>query len=562
MELAGLSVGYRSRGRTALAVDGLDLTIAPGETVAIVGESGSGKTTTANAILGLLPANGQVVAGSIRVAGTDITTARERTLRAVRGSVVGLVPQDPMVGLNPTMRVGGQVAEAVRRRGVDRRLVPAEVVEALERAGLDEPVLRARQYPHELSGGMRQRVLIAIALAGHPRLIVADEPTSALDVTVQRTILDHLGRLVAETGTSLLIITHDLGVAADRADRVVVMQHGRVVERGDPESIMLAPRDPYTRHLIEAAPALSHSGQVVPRFTEVAPAPEILRLEAVTKDFRLPRTSGGDRVFRALEDVTLSVRAGQTLGLVGESGSGKTTALRIAMALDKPTSGRVFLDGKDITAAGWSQLRPLRRRFQLVHQNPYSSLDPRFSVEESIAEPLVSFRVGNRASRAVRVRELLDQVALPADFRDRRPRELSGGQRQRVAIARALALGPELVFLDEPVSALDVSVQDQILGLLTGLQRELGVSYFFISHDLAVVAQLSHEVAVLRRGRIVESGPAAAVFAAPEQEHTRELLGAIPGQRFAAALAAAARPEGAPARIPPPGTDGIPVGPE
>ncbi|SBW22413.1 xenobiotic-transporting ATPase [Candidatus Protofrankia californiensis] len=557
VELSGLSVGYRRRGRTALAVDSLDLAIASGETVAVVGESGSGKTTTANAILGLLPANGQITAGSIRVAGTDITTAGERTLRAIRGTVVGLVPQDPMVALNPTMRIGGQVAESVRRRGVDKRLVPAEVVEVLERAGLDNPVLRARQYPHELSGGMRQRVLIAIALAGHPRLIVADEPTSALDVTVQRTILDHLGRLVTETGTSLLIITHDLGVAADRADRVIVMQNGRVVERGDPESILLASSDPYTRHLIEAAPALSHSGHVVPRFTEVTPAPEILRLEAVSKDFRLPRTSGGDRVFRALEDVTLSVRAGQTLGLVGESGSGKTTALRIAMALDKPTSGRVFLDGKDITSAGWSELRPLRRRFQLVHQNPYSSLDPRFSVEESIAEPLVSFRVGNRASRSARVRELLDQVALPVDFRERRPSELSGGQRQRVAIARALALGPELVFLDEPVSALDVSVQDQILGLLTGLQRELGVSYFFISHDLAVVAQLSHEVAVLRRGRVVESGSTAAVFAAPGQDHTRELLGAIPGQRFAAALAAVPRPETIPS-----GPDGIPAGSE
>ncbi|TFE32815.1 ABC transporter ATP-binding protein [Frankia sp. B2] len=475
----------------------------------------------------------------LSVAGTGVTGASERVLRTIRGTVIGLVPQDPMVGLNPTMRIGGQPAEAVRRSGVDKRLVSAEVVEALDRAGLDNPVLRARQYPNQLSGGMRQRVLIAIAIAAHPRLIVADEPTSALDVTVQRRIPDHLGRLVAESGTSLLIITHDLGVAADQADRVVVMRRGRVVERGAPASILRTPRDPYTRHLIEVAPALSSTGGLVPRFPEAPPAPELLRLEGITKDFRLPRTRGGERVFRALDEVSLSVRAGQTLGLLGESGSGKTTAPRIAMGLEKPTSGRIHLDGQDITSAGWSQLRPLRRRFQLVHQNPFSSLDPRFTVGESIAEPLLSFRVGDRASRAARVRELLDQVALPAAFRGRRPIELSGGQRQRVAIARALAIEPELVFLDEPVSALDVSVQDQILLLLLRLQQELGVAYFFISHDLAVVAQLAHEVAVLRAGRIVESAPAADVLTAPTQDHTRELLGAIPGQRFAAALAAA-----------------------
>ncbi|WP_420497647.1 dipeptide ABC transporter ATP-binding protein [Parafrankia soli] len=543
VELAGLGVAYLDRSGVAHpAVTDLDLAIAPGETVAMVGESGSGKTTTANAVLGLLPANGRITAGTIRIGGTDVTRAGERTLRALRGPVVGLIPQDPMVGLNPTMRVGGQVAEAARRRGVDRRLLSAAVVEALERAGLDEPVLRARQYPHQLSGGMRQRVLIAIALAGHPRLIVADEPTSALDVTVQRRILDHLARLVSETRTALLIITHDLGVAADRADQVVVLRDGRVVERGEPATVLLAPRDPYTRRLIGAAPALSGAGQVVPRFTEVRTAPEILRLDGVTKDFTLPRTRGGARTFRALEDGSLTVRRGQTLGLVGESGSGKTTALRIAMRLEAPTTGRVLLDGTDITEAGWSALRPLRRRFQLVHQNPFSSLDPRFTVAESIAEPLVSFRVGTRASRQARVSELLDQVALPRDFRDRRPTELSGGQRQRVAIARALALAPELVFLDEPVSALDVSVQDQILRLLGQLQQDLGVSYFFISHDLAVVARLAHHVAVLRAGRVVEQGPAADVFAAPAQDHTRELLGAIPGQRFAAALAAP-RPE-------------------
>ncbi|WP_243408143.1 dipeptide ABC transporter ATP-binding protein [Frankia canadensis] len=546
--LSGLCVGYRSRGRVVPAVADVDLAVAPGETVAVVGESGSGKTTTAHAILGLLPAGGVVTGGRIEVAGRDVTGAPDRVLRGLRGTTVALIPQDPMVGLNPTMRVGAQVAEAVRRRGVDRRLARAEVLEALERAGVDRPAVRARQYPNHLSGGLRQRVLIAIAIAGHPRLIVADEPTSALDVTVQRRILDHLAGLVRDTGTSLMIITHDLGVAADRADRVIVMRRGRVVEQGTPADILLRPRDPYTRHLIDVAPALSHAGHVVPRFTTVPPAPELLRLDGVGKDFRLPRggsesgDGGGDggagnRTLRALDDVSLTVRAGQTLGLVGESGSGKTTALRIAMGLERPTRGRVYLDGEDITDASWSRLRPLRRRFQLVHQNPYSSLDPRFTVAQCVAEPLVSFRVGDRATRAARVRELLDQVALPASYAERRPAELSGGQRQRVAIARALALEPALVLLDEPVSALDVSVQDQILTLLLRLQRELGVAYFFIAHDLAVVAQLAHHVAVLHGGRIVESGPAATVLTAPAREHTRELLGAVPGQRFAAQLA-------------------------
>ncbi|MCM3887020.1 ABC transporter ATP-binding protein [Frankia sp. R82] len=563
MELAGLSVGYRQHGRLVPAVDDLSLVVAAGETVAVVGESGSGKTTAANAILGLLPSNGVVTAGRITLAGNDVTGASDRVLRQLRGPFVGLVPQDPMVGLNPTMRIGAQVGEAVRRRGVDRRLVPAEVREALERAGVDQPAMRARQYPNELSGGLRQRVLIAIALAGHPRLIVADEPTSALDVTVQRRILDHLASLVRESGTALLIITHDLGVAADRADRVVVMRRGRIVEQGGPREILLHPREDYTRHLISVAPALSHAGGVVPRHTTTATpvSAPLLRLDGVGKDFRLPR-GGESRTFTALDDVSLTVHAGQTLGLVGESGSGKTTALRIAMGLEPPTRGRVWLDGTDITGASWSTLRPLRRRFQLVHQNPYSSLDPHFTVGQSIAEPLVSFRVGDRASRAARVRELLDQVALPVSYADRRPAELSGGQRQRVAIARALALSPELVFLDEPVSALDVSVQDQILTLLARLQDELGVGYLFVSHDLAVVAALAHQVAVLRNGRIVESGPAATVLTAPAQAHTRELLDAVPGQRFAADLAGATvRPPGETAPGPDAAGSGAAVGP-
>ncbi|NQX29932.1 ABC transporter ATP-binding protein [Microbacteriaceae bacterium VKM Ac-2854] len=534
VQISGLEVRYGRDKKTAKpAVHDVSLTIAPGEVVAVVGESGSGKTTTANAVIGLLPTNGHVTAGSIHIDGVAIysaekgTHASDKELRKIRGRVVGLVPQDPMVGLNPTQRVGTQVAEAVKLRGVPKPSVDAEVLVALQDAGIDDPELRAGQYPHELSGGLRQRVLIAIALAGHPKLIIADEPTSALDVTVQKRILDHLQHLVAERGISLLIITHDLAVAADRADRVLVMQQGLVVEAGAPSEILVAPREAYTKQLIAAAPGLGHGGEVQPRYTTVEDAPEILRIDNVTKEFALP---GGREPFRALDDVSFSIRAGQTLAIVGESGSGKTTALRVALGLEKPTSGSVFFEGEDITHASWKQWRPLRRRVQLVHQNPFAALDPRFTVLESVVEPLVSFRIGDRASRLARAKELLDRVGLPESFLSRLPAELSGGQRQRVAIARALSVGPELVLLDEPVSALDVSVQAQILELLVELQRELGVSYLFISHDLAVVAQVSHRVAVLNKGRVEEQGTTASVFADPQQKYTQALLAAIPGR--------------------------------
>ncbi|MFC5675927.1 dipeptide ABC transporter ATP-binding protein [Aeromicrobium endophyticum] len=534
--VADLHVGYVRRRRSVPAVAGIDLTIRSGEIVALVGESGSGKTTVANTLIGLLPDNATIGGGSVVVDGVEVVGAKERTLRSLRGSVVGLVPQDPMVGLNPTRRIGAQVAESVRLRGVSGPQVDAEVLELLDQAGIDDPALRARQYPHELSGGLRQRVLIAIALAGKPRLIIADEPTSALDVTVQSTILDHLERLVRDSGTSLLIITHDLAVAADRSDRVVVLQHGRIVEQGRPADILVRPAHEYTRRLIAAAPGLANGGRIVPHFdlapSEVATPDPIIRLESVSKAYARP--GGGDR-FLALDDVTIEVARGRTHALVGESGSGKTTALRLALGLEQVTSGRVILDGTDITGLGWKQTRPLRRTIQLVHQNPYASLDPRFTIGQSIVEPLVSFKIGDRASRAARAAELLDQVSLPSSYRDRLPSELSGGQRQRVAIARALALSPELILLDEPVSALDVSVQEQILQLLTELQERLGLSYLFISHDLAVVAQVSHTVSVLNRGTVVESGSVAQVFGSPQSQYTHQLIDAIPGQRAEAA---------------------------
>ncbi len=524
-----LDAGYLHGGVVTPAVRELSLQVRTGEIVALVGESGSGKSTTAHALIGLLPDNCRITGGTVTVAGVDITakSTTERQIRALRGRTVALIPQDPMVGLNPTQRIGAQVAEAVKLRGVRGAAVHAEVLDFLGKAGLDDAEHRVRRYPHELSGGQRQRVLIAIALAGHPDLIIADEPTSALDVTVQARILDHLESLVRDSGTSLLIITHDLAVAADRADRIVVMRSGRIVESGSPTEILTDSENAYTRRLITAAPVFGRSRVPV---AAAEPADPILELEAVRKHYRQPRAAGRDPVV-ALRDISFRVARGQTHGVVGESGSGKSTALRIAMGLIQPTSGTVRFDGADITAMSRRQLRPLRRRFQLVHQNPFAALDPRYSVRESIIEPLVSFGVGDRAQRRARAAELLDQVALPRTFADRLPAELSGGQRQRVAIARALALSPELVLLDEPVSALDVSVQEQILTLLGELQQRLGLAYLFVSHDLAVVAQIAHTVSVFDAGTVVESGSAADVFDSPRSEYTQRLLAAIPGRR-------------------------------
>jgi len=530
VEISGLDVGYRRHRKVRPAVLGLNLSVAAGEIVAIVGESGSGKTTIANAIIGLLPENGRITAGSALVDGVETVGAKEKVLRALRGSVVGLVPQDPMVGLNPTQRISSQIAEALRLRGLRGDEIHQQVLAELEHAGVPEPELRARQYPHELSGGLRQRVLIAIALAGRPKVIVADEPTSALDVTVQKRILDHLVGLVRGTGISLMIITHDLAVAADRADRVVVMQTGRVVEEGDPRTILVVPREQYTKQLIAAAPGLAHGGRLAPRYVVdrgSLPAP-ILTLQGVTKTFRVTSPTGGHHNFQALSEVSLNVPRGQTHALVGESGSGKTTALRIALGLEHPTAGSVVLEDTEISGLSWGKQRPLRRQVQLVHQNPFASLDPKYTIKQSIIEPLVSFKIGDRKARTARAKELLDQVALPTAYLDRLPTELSGGQRQRVAIARALALKPNLLLLDEPVSALDVSVQAQILDLLTELQRELGLTFLFVSHDLAVVAQISHTVSVISKGRIVEEGPVAEVFKNPQSAYTRELIDAIP----------------------------------
>ncbi|MGW0857050.1 dipeptide ABC transporter ATP-binding protein [Streptomyces sp. NPDC002690] len=538
----GLRVTYGTGAGRRVAVDGLHLTAAAGQITAVVGESGSGKSSTAHALVGLLPAKGAVEAGSIRLLGDELTGLGERAWRDVRGRRVGLVPQDPGVSLDPVKPVGRQVAEVLLVHGLaTRREAGGRAVDLLAGAGLPDPALRARQYPHELSGGMRQRVLIAMATAARPRLLVADEPTSALDVTVQRQILDHLQEVVTTTGTAMLLITHDLAVVADRAQHVVVMSRARVVEAGPTEQVLTDPRDPYTRRLLADVPTVAarRPGRPRPadrgerpRTGEVPPPGPLLRVTGLTRSFPVRGAGIARRRTRtAVDGVSLDLARGETLGLVGESGSGKSTTARMILGLESADSGSVLLDGRDITGLRGSARRAVHRRMQLIYQNPYASLNPRFTVGEILTEPLRNHGVGDRAQRATTVRRLLDDVALAPGTEDRKAAELSGGQRQRVAIARALALGPSLLVCDEPVSALDVTVQARILELLAGLQERHGLSYLFISHDLAVVAQVSDRIAVMRHGRIVESGPAEQVLRAPTHPYTEELLAAVPGDR-------------------------------
>ncbi|MFD5320361.1 dipeptide ABC transporter ATP-binding protein [Streptomyces sp. NPDC127098] len=525
LAVSDLHLSYRTRRGTVHAVRGASLTVPAGGTVALVGESGSGKSSAGLAVLGLLPAGTEPLRGSIRLDGRELVGLSDRAMRDVRGRGIGFVPQDPKASLNPVQRVGAQVAEALRLNGQARGRAAAarRARELLGEAGLPEPDRTAEQFPHELSGGMCQRVLIAIALAGEPRLLIADEPTSALDVTVQRRILDHLGDVTRQAGAGLLLITHDLAVAAERAEQVAVMSRGRIVEAGRSADVIGAPDHPYTRELVAAAPSMTSE--------PAAPAPPgaepLLTVENVRRVFPVRRpTSGGPREIAAVDGVSFTLARGGSLGVVGESGSGKSTLANLLLRLDRPDAGRIVLDGVDLATAPAAELRRLRRHVQPVFQDSYGSLDPAHTVAEAIAEPLRAFGV---TPRAARVAELLDLVRLPASTGARRPAELSGGQRQRVGIARALALTPRLLVLDEPVSALDVSVQARILTLLGELRAELGLGYVFISHDLAVVRQVCDRVVVMRRGRAVEQGRVTDVFTRPEHPYTRELLAAVPG---------------------------------
>jgi peptide/nickel transport system ATP-binding protein len=533
LSVEGLQVRF---GSDEPVVRGVDLRVSRGQTVAVVGESGSGKSTTAAAILGLLSPGGRITDGRITFDGADITSAGRRLMRSIRGREIGYVPQDPMTNLNPVWKVGFQVREALRVN-TDGRDARRRAVQLLADAGMPDPAKQAGRYPHQLSGGMCQRALIAIGLAGRPRLLIADEPTSALDVTVQRQVLDHLQRLTDELGTALLLITHDLALAAERAEQVVVIHRGQVVESGAAQSILLDPAHEYTQRLVAAAPSVTARDKRATEIRERVAAEaaeragardDIVVVSKLTKTY--PETGGlpwRRAEFLAVEAVSFKVRRASTLAIVGESGSGKSTVARMVLGLLQPTSGSVVFDGTDVGAV--RKTLAFRRRIQPVFQNPYSSLDPMYPVFRAIEEPLRIHRVGDRRQREQTVRELLEQVALPSSVFDRLPRELSGGQRQRVAIARALALRPDVLVCDEAVSALDVLVQAQILDLLGELQANLGLTYLFISHDLAVVRQISDDVLVMRGGRVVEHAPTEAVFTSPSHEYTRLLLEAIPG---------------------------------
>ncbi|RLP75275.1 ABC transporter ATP-binding protein [Mycetocola tolaasinivorans] len=525
LRISDLSIAYSAgAGRRVEAVRGVSLHVQKGETVALVGGSGSGKSTIALSTLGLLPRAASVTAGEILIDGIDVAGASERTWARKRGASISLIPQDPTVSLDPVYPIGRQIAEVLAIHGtVPRALRRERVLELLRQVGIDRPEQRADQFPHQLSGGQRQRVLIAIAIANNPSICIADEPTSGLDVTVQKRVLDQIDQLRAEHETGILLITHDLAVAADRADRIIVLEKGRIVEQGTRDEVLGNPTHPYTRALLEAAPSLTAVPAARPDV--LVEAPTLLRITDLHKTY-----GHGQGAVAAVNGISLEVKRGTTLAIVGESGSGKSTTARIITGLETATSGTLDFDGVDLHGASARTRRQLSRRIQLVQQNPFSSLDPRFTLAEIIGEPLRAFGA-SRSARTPRVLELLDQVRLPRSFAGRRPGELSGGQRQRIAIARALAAAPDFVVLDEPVSALDVSVQKQILDVLNEIQRETGVTYLLISHDLAVVRLIAHEVAVMQAGEIVESGPTADVFERATHPYTRRLIDAIPGSR-------------------------------
>ena len=645
LEVRNLAIDFTTdTGKPVHAVRDANFTVYPGQWVAIVGESGSGKSTSAMAVLGLLPGTGHVVNGSIKLDGQEIAGAKQSEFDKLRGTKMGLVPQDPMSNLNPVWRIGSQVKEALKANNMDvahekrsalakalagdevevkgnddetflgakelpelmteakkalteagvsgeafdkavarftnewvpgsetRWRVADDLIKAgvaddqawylakkyvigstmddriaglLSEAGLPDAATRARQFPHEFSGGMRQRALIAIGLACRPDLLIADEPTSALDVTVQKRILDHLHMLTDSLGTAVLFITHDLGLAAERAQHIVVMYKGQVVESGPSLEVLQHPQHPYTKRLVAAAPSLASQriisakergenadallGHHIAGESTLEKSEHIITVDHLTKEFKLPRKK---EMFKAVDDVSFSVKRGTTLAIVGESGSGKSTVANMVLHLLKPTSGKVFYEGRDTSTFKAKDLLGFRRHVQPVFQNPYGSLDPMYSIFRSIEEPLRIHKIGDSKWRANRVKELLDMVEMPASVMGRYPNELSGGQRQRIAIARAMALDPDVIVCDEAVSALDVLVQDQVLRLLNDLQAEKGLSYLFITHDLAVVRQIADEVVVMQHGKLVEHATTDEVFDHPQKQYTRDLLDAIPGGKL------------------------------
>lgn len=529
LEIDTLSVSFGAgESRAQDVVSDLDLTVARGEIVALVGESGSGKSMTAKAVLGLLP-DGARARGSIRLGGEEVVGADEQTLARLRGTRAAMVFQEPQTALNPVQTVGWQLAQAFRAHGrIGRVAARVRAVELLRLVEIPEPERRVDWYPHQLSGGQKQRVVIALALSGEPDLLIADEPTTALDVTVQAEILDLLRLLRDRDGTAILLITHNMGVVADVADRVAVLRRGVLVEQRGVLELFAAPRARYTAQLLSAVPRLPEIGPGAdrdPARPDVVAAEPVLSVRGL--DVVYPARHG-NAAFAALRGITLGVAAGEVLGLVGESGSGKTTLGRTALGVVRPSAGSVVFDGVDLGTVSGRELRGLRKGVALVHQDPAASLDPRRRVGDSVGEPLRVHRAASGALLRSRVGDLLDSVRLPRSFAERRPGELSGGQRQRVALARALALAPRLLVADEPTSALDVSVQAEVLELFADLREEYRFACLFISHDLAVVHQVADRVAVLRGGELVETGSTAAVFGDPRADYTRALLAAVP----------------------------------
>ncbi|MFJ9677127.1 dipeptide ABC transporter ATP-binding protein [Streptomyces sp. NPDC101194] len=527
LELDDLGVVFTTETGEVPAVRGVSLHVRPGETLALVGESGSGKSTIALAAMGLLAGNARAT-GSATIAGNQVVGAREADLAALRGRTVSMVFQEPATALDPLTRIGRQIAEVIRNhRKVSAKEAAAEAVELLRKVGIPEPERRATAYPFQLSGGQRQRVVIAMAIANEPALLIADEPTTALDVTVQAEILDLLRRLAVETGTGVLLVTHNMGVVADFADRVAVMYHGEIVETGPVEDVLLRPSHEYTERLLAAVPRLSVAEAGPPSAPAAADRPDtepVVELRDISVVF-----GRGKGAVRALDGVSLAVHAGETLGLVGESGSGKSTASRVALGLIPPSSGTVSLFGTDLGRTRSRARRALRAGIGVVLQDPVASLDARMTVGECIAEPLrVHRRELSAKDRQSKVADVLDRVRLPRELARRAPRELSGGQRQRVSLARALVLEPRLLVADEPTSALDVSVQEAVLEVISELQHELGFACLFVSHDLAVVQHFAQRVVVMRAGRIEEQGPTGATLLHPETDYTRRLLAAVP----------------------------------
>ncbi|MBR0683154.1 ABC transporter ATP-binding protein [Roseomonas eburnea] len=533
LTVEGLTVALPEGGDRPHAVEDITLSVNPGEIVCVVGESGSGKSITANAVMGLLPKGLPVKSGRIAFEGQDLLPLSPEAMRRLRGARLAMIFQEPMTALNPVMRVGDQIAEAMRVHGAGRDAAK-RVPELLAAVNLPDPAATARSYPFRLSGGQRQRVMIAMALALEPSLLIADEPTTALDVTTQMQILRLVREIQSRRGTGVMFITHDFGVVAEIADRVAVMQKGRIVEQGPASEVLNNPRHDYTRALIAAVP---HGNPAAPQ--QAAPGPLVLETKGVEKTYRRPGGwFGAKPVVKAVHDADFVLRKGETLGLVGESGSGKSTLARCVVRLVEPEKGEIIFEGEDLRPLSRGDWKPYRKKIQMVFQDPFASLNPRRTVGDIIAEGPVTHGV-ERVDALARARELLRLVQLDPGAMDRYPHEFSGGQRQRIGIARALAMEPELLIADEPVSALDVSVQAQVLALLADIRERLGLTMLFITHDLRVAAQVCDRIAVMQRGAIVEQGPTREVFGNPKHLYTRQLLDSIPGRAWTPPVIAA-----------------------